>query len=138
MEISTSRQKQALVVEDNAMIQKIHSAFLKSFNYGVTAVRTGEEAIIILKSNATFDVILLDINLPQINGYEVSRIIREELKDISTPIMGVSTNTASEIRDKCLSAGINEIYTKPILQETINNFLQTYGAKTNSGPAIQR
>lgn len=126
MEIRKTRQKKALIIEDNLMIQKIHSAFLTALNYQVVLTGSGEEAVSILKTPQEFDVVILDINLPKITGFEVCRIIREELKNKTIPIMGVTTITASEIKNKSILLGMNDIFTKPIDPNTLKIFLDTF------------
>lgn len=126
MEISVPRQKVVLVIDDNKMIQQIHTLFLGTQNYGVVVAGSGEEAITILKANCFIDAILLDINLPGVDGYEVSRIIRHDLKNKHIPIIGITTNSASEIREKCSHAGMNDVYTKPIDLETLEKVLKKF------------
>lgn len=102
-----------LLVEDNAMIQKIHTTYLKSWGYEVTLAKDGLEAITQFKDN-DFDLVLLDIGLPNLDGYDVCAVLRniENLREKKvTPILVVSA--FNDIELNCQKSGADYSMQKP-------------------------
>jgi PAS domain S-box-containing protein len=110
-----------LLVEDNYLNRMVAQNSLQYYNCQVTEVENGVEAIEILKKRK-FDVILMDIQMPEMGGIEATEIIRNELK-LSTPIIALTANAFKTEIDKCKKAGMDDYVTKPfdedILIETI-------------------
>ena len=86
-----------------------------------TTVRSGEEAIIAAREGA-FDAVLLDINLPDINGLEVARIIREQHPSI--PIIALTANAHKSDKEQSLKAGIRYHLVKPVTFQELKNTLR--------------
>ena len=103
--------KRGLLVEDNELNQMVANQFLSGAGIEVTTVGDGSEAIEAV-SNAEFDFILMDIQMPQMDGYEATKHIRE--KGIETPIIAMTAHAFSGEKEKCLAAGMNDYLTKPI------------------------
>lgn len=105
-----------LLVEDNVLNQRIVTFSLKKYNHSVQIANNGLEALELFKSNK-FDVILMDIMMPVMDGLEATLKIREheEQNNIldKTPIIAVTANTMDNDREKCLSYGMNEFMAKP-------------------------
>ncbi|RKD92276.1 response regulator [Mangrovibacterium diazotrophicum] len=105
-----------LLVEDNVLNQRIVTFSLKKYNHSVQIANNGLEALEVFKSNK-FDVILMDIMMPVMDGLEATLKIREyeEQNNIldKTPIIAVTANTMDNDREKCLSYGMNEFMAKP-------------------------
>jgi osomolarity two-component system sensor histidine kinase NIK1 len=99
-----------LLVEDNLMNQKVVMFNLKKLDCEITAVSNGREAIEIFKSNK-YDIVLMDIMLPEKNGYEITLEIREfeKINEIKNPvtIIALTANTYENDKEKCLSVGMN-------------------------------
>jgi signal transduction histidine kinase/ActR/RegA family two-component response regulator len=114
-----------LVVEDNHINQVITKKILERNNYSCKVVEDGYAALAILESEE-FDVILMDINMPLINGFETSRRIRQN--GIETPIIALTAFEKNEITDEAIAAGINDIIVKPFdtvqLFKIINRLIQ--------------
>ena len=100
-----------LLVEDNEMNRVVACNTLKQFNVEVTEVVNGEEAVNLLKKK-TFDIILMDIQMPVMDGIEATEIIRNNLK-IQTPIIALSANALKTKIDACMAIGMNDYITKP-------------------------
>ncbi len=119
-----------LLVEDNLLNQKVVMFNLKKFNFDITAVSNGVDAILAAK-NEHYDLILMDLMLPEKNGIEVTVEIRKnEQKNgakKAVPIIALTANTLDNDRDKCLEVGMNEYLSKPFtsnqLIEKINKFI---------------
>lgn len=111
-----------LLVEDNVLNQKVIVFNLKKLNYNVVPVDNGEDAIDKF-SNTPFDLILMDLMLPEMNGYEITHEIRrlEKEKGVENPIpiIAITANVLDNDREKCFKAGMNEFMTKPFTTEQL-------------------
>jgi len=108
--------KRFLIIEDDDDIAGLMSAFLSKSKAVVEIARNGLEGLD--KAMATpFHLILMDIQIPEINGVELSRILRE--KGLTTPIIAVTANASVNARTKSLSAGCNLFLTKPFSMDAL-------------------
>ncbi len=120
-----------LLVEDNLLNQKVVIYNLKKFNYNITAVTNGKDAIDFVTNNKV-DLILMDLMLPEMNGFEITAEIRKvELQNAvenKVPIIALTANTLDNDRKKCMEVGMNEYLSKPFtanqLIEKIQQFIQ--------------
>jgi two-component system, sensor histidine kinase len=117
----------ALIVEDDPILQTLHQKALKSLSIDSTIAGTGVEAIQALK-DSTFDFVLMDINMPEQDGLDASRWIRQE-KDVQNRdvlIFALTSFSSPEHTKEILQAGMNEHLTKPLdrtaLQEILNKY----------------
>ena len=114
-----------LVVEDNKINQMVTKKIIEKNNHNCVMVSSGYEAIDAV-SKQNFDVILMDINMPEINGYETTIKIREN--GIKTPIIALTAFDKNEVTDQATASGINDVLIKPFetekLFEIINQLLQ--------------
>lgn len=111
-----------LLVEDNILNQRIVTFSLKKYNHRVEIANNGLEALEIFKKHK-FDVILMDIMMPVMDGLEATLRIREfETINgiIETPIIAVTANTMDNDREKCISYGMNDFMAKPFDVEKLN------------------
>lgn len=110
-----------LLVEDNYLNRMVAQNSLQYYNCEVAEAENGLQAIEILK-NQKFDLILMDIQMPEMGGIEATEIIRKEL-NLTTPIIALTANAFKTEIDKCKKAGMDDYVTKPfdedILIETI-------------------
>ena len=100
-----------LVVDDNIMNQKLASFLLEKLGCKIHVAGDGEEALELVKTNK-FHVILMDVHMPVMDGYEASQIIRKQLR-LETPIIGVTANVFKDDIEKCIQAGMNDHLGKP-------------------------
>jgi osomolarity two-component system sensor histidine kinase NIK1 len=118
-----------LLVEDNLMNQKVVMFNLKKLNCDITPVSNGREALENFKNNK-YDLILMDIMLPEMNGYEITIEIRkfEKLNEIKNPvaIIALTANTYENDKEKCLSVGMNEYLSKPFSAQQLLNTIEKY------------
>ena len=109
------------MVEDNAINRLIAQKSLRNYNCKITEVNNGVEAVKILKIQ-NFDIILMDIFMPEMDGVEATEIIRNELK-ITTPIVAFTANAFKSEIEKFIEIGMDDYVLKPfdetILIETI-------------------
>ncbi|MFN0292454.1 PAS domain S-box protein [Pedobacter helvus] len=118
-----------LLVEDNPINRLVAINSLNYFNAVVTEACDGNEALEILK-NPEFDIVLMDVQMPGMDGIEATKKIRNQLK-LNIPIIAVTANAFKSEIDKCKEAGMNDYVTKPfeesvlietIAKYTLNNF----------------
>ena len=129
-----------LLVEDNLINQEVMIAILENLDINVDVVNDGLDALTMLARSqpARFDLILMDCQMPNMDGYEATRRIRAgdagELFS-RTPIIALTANTMNSEREKCLDAGMNEYLTKPIDTDALKLILAKYQQpwKQNSG-----
>lgn len=118
-----------LVVEDNVMNQLIIKRILKSSKLvEITVASNGKKALEVLKKE-TFDIILMDLQMPIMDGYEAASVIRNSTistisKDI--PIIAVTADTTEFARDKVFNIGMNDYITKPINKTLLLNKIESY------------
>lgn len=105
-----------LVVEDNPLNCKILSFHLKKLDFYVKISFTGEDALDVYKREH-FDIVLMDLMLPGISGYEATRQIREVEKELyavqRTYVIALTANTMDNERERCLKNGMDEYMSKP-------------------------
>ena len=111
--------KKALLVEDNALNLEIAQTILEEMGFDVEAVTDGDEAVEVLRTRqpGAFDVVLMDIMMPRMNGLEAARLIRStaDRPDLATlPILAMSANAFDEDVKKSLESGMNDHLSKPI------------------------
>lgn len=115
-----------LLVEDNLLNQKVVYFHLKKKNYEVISVTNWRDALDKVK-NEPLDLILMDIMLPELNGFEITAEIRkweqEEGKQKSIPIVALTANTLDNDKEKCLKAGMNDYLPKPFSAEELYNVI---------------
>lgn len=125
-----------LVAEDNPTNQKVTSAILKKSGCIVMLADNGEQAIA-AASNNSFDLILMDCQMPHIDGYRATKIIRgSNSTNANIPIIAVTANAMPGDRSKCLAAGMDDFIAKPInkklLLDKIVSWCGEYNSKLNS------
>jgi signal transduction histidine kinase/CheY-like chemotaxis protein len=106
--------RKVLVVDDDIRNIFAMTASLEQFGMTVVHAESGKEGIEVLKSEPGIDVVLMDIMMPDLDGYDTIRIIRglERLREV--PIIAVTAKAMKEDREKCLQAGANEYISKPV------------------------
>ena len=122
----TFENKKILLVEDNKSNQILMSVILKQMNITFDIANNGEEAVDIYKINK-YDLVLMDENMPKMNGLEASKIILDYEKTHTiehTPIVALTANSLSEDKKRFLEAGMDEYLSKPIDRFELNRVLQ--------------
>ncbi len=116
-----------LLVEDNQVNQLVAKTLLSRAGIDVTVANDGRQAVEILALAHVFDVVLMDIQMPNMDGLEATQVIRRELK-LNLPIVALTAHAIEEERQRCYDAGMDGHITKPInpqeLFETIGQFYQ--------------
>ncbi len=114
-----------LLAEDNLLNVKVAKSFLEKSGHNVTIANNGKEVLRILETNI-FDVILMDVEMPEMDGIQASQIIRNEGN--KTPIIALTAHALTDIKEKCELAGMNHFIAKPIdfknLESVISKVLE--------------
>lgn len=123
MECMESDQPSILLAEDNPVNQRIAQKMLKRLGYPVDVAANGLEALQALKQKS-YSIILMDIQMPEMDGLEATRIIRRQLSADEQPrIIAVTAHALSYSREMCLDAGMDDYIAKPIQKDKLAEVL---------------
>jgi CheY-like chemotaxis protein len=115
-----------LLAEDNPVNQKLAVSMLSKGGYGVEVAQNGIIAIEKFKANPhAFNLIFMDLQMPEMDGYEACRQIRA-LKLNDVPIIAMTANALRSDRERCLEAGMNDYVAKPIRRETVFKMIKKW------------
>jgi len=109
--------KKILVAEDNELNHKVIRGLFEQTGLDLTFAVDGEEALNLVRKDIDFSLILMDINMPKLNGYEVTKEIRKNQKYNKIPILALSADVGEEFIEKALSSGMQGHISKPITVE---------------------
>ena len=119
--------KHVLLVEDNEINLQVAQELLEGVGVRITAACNGKQAVAIVKQES-FDAILMDIQMPEMDGYTATHHIRTQFSLNDLPIIAMTANAMAGEREKCLSAGMNDHISKPVkplnLFETLIRWLR--------------
>ena len=104
--------KRFLVAEDNEINQKLIDYVLKNAGANVTMANNGAEAVDFVQKNGVFDLIIMDLQMPEMDGYAATRFIRNKLH-LQTPIIAMTATAMKDEQWQCLESGMNDYMTKP-------------------------
>jgi PAS domain S-box-containing protein len=125
-----SQTLQILIAEDSAINQKLAQAHLKNLGYEADVAANGFEVIYALALKP-YDVILMDVQMPEMDGIETTKTIRRDYPAHEQPhIIAMTASDASEDRDLCFAAGMNDYLSKPINVEQLKQILAAIPAPT--------
>jgi len=118
--------KTILIVDDDMRNVFALTSLLEEYNANVVVAKNGKEAIDKLHKNDNIDLILMDIMMPEMDGYEAMRLIRKEKKYKNLPIIALTAKAMKEDREKCIAAGANEYLSKPVEKEKLISLLRVW------------
>jgi len=121
--LAIKKEFRILLVEDDPVIQYIHRKMLEEYKCNIDIAPNGREAIRLFDQH---DIAFVDVTLPDINGFEVIKALREKSK---MPIVALTAHTGEIERKECLKAGANRFESKPISRETLREILVKYVGK---------
>jgi CheY-like chemotaxis protein len=127
-QIDTARSPaRILVVEDNPVNQKVVTAVLRKRGFSIELANDGQEALGKLKNSGSFDLVLMDVQMPVLDGLEATRLIRKEAQWKDLPIIAMTAHAMNGDKERCLEAGMNGYISKPVhpahLLSTVDEFL---------------
>jgi signal transduction histidine kinase/ActR/RegA family two-component response regulator len=123
--------RKILLVEDNIVNQKLAVRLLESRGHKVTVVADGRAAVAAVK-NQQFDIVLMDVQMPEMSGFEATRLIREHEKHTGKhlPIIALTAHAMSGDRENCLESGMDDYISKPIKPEVVFEIVETAFAES--------
>ena len=113
-----------LLTEDKVVNQKVISLMLKALGHTVTIANNGAQAIELYESGK-FDLILMDIQMPVMNGVKATQILKERFADLP-PVIGLSANAFEGDREKYMTQGMDEYLAKPVKRDDFQEMLQHF------------
>ena len=120
-----------LIAEDNAMNQRLIKHLMQCRGYNFDLVFNGIQAIESLKKQ-TYDLVMMDIQMPGMDGYTATGYIRDELK-LQIPIIAMTAHAMNGEKDKCIKAGMNDYLSKPIDEEILFDLIGKHAKPDSSG-----
>ncbi|HYU31168.1 MAG TPA: ATP-binding protein [Thermoanaerobaculia bacterium] len=133
------RPRHILVAEDHPINQLVAVRQLEAFGYEVTAVSNGREALAVL-GESSYDLILLDCQMPEMDGYETARRLRARTagRNPRLPIVALTAHALKEDLDRCLEAGMDDYITKPFHPDTLRRTVERWlsGGGTAAPPPV--
>lgn len=120
-----------LIIEDHQMISKIVKTMLENLKCKVDTAATGQEGLDLYLNGNNYQMILTDLNLPDISGLVISKKIREieAQKGGHIPIIALTGYATEEDKQNCLDAGMDHYITKPANEDDFRGILKTYNLK---------
>jgi two-component system, sensor histidine kinase and response regulator len=127
-----------LLVEDNLINQQVALGILQIQGYSVTVVNNGLEALE-AHAQGAFDLVLMDCHMPEMDGFEATRAIRERevLSGKRLPIVALTANAMAQDREACLNAGMDDHLAKPFSMQTLRDMLDRWMPRAGSAQAAQ-
>jgi CheY-like chemotaxis protein len=114
------------VVEDNLVNQKLIVAMLTKWGYHIHVANNGKEAVDMIESSPeSFDLILMDIQMPVMDGLTATAVIRSK-GFTEIPIIAMTAHTLDNDREKCLKAGMNDYTAKPIKRDFVFKLIEKW------------
>jgi two-component system, sensor histidine kinase and response regulator len=140
LNLAPLKGRRILVAEDNLVNQEVATELLREVGLTVDVAEDGQQAIDLASSN-DYDLILMDIQMPNVDGIEATQAIRRMPGHTSVPIIAMTANAFNEDRDICLGAGMNDHLAKPVTPEKMYATLlrwirvEPLPVSSNSSPA---
>jgi len=125
-----------LLAEDNTVNQRLAMRLLEKRGHQVTLASNGREAIAETEKRS-FDLVLMDLQMPEMDGFEATAVLREREKETGTrlPVIALTAHALQGDRERCLDAGIDGYLTKPIRGQELDAVLTTYAEQKSGQPS---
>jgi signal transduction histidine kinase/DNA-binding response OmpR family regulator/HAMP domain-containing protein len=118
--------KKVLVVDDDVRNLFALTTAFERYNIHAITAESGQEAIDILADNTDIDIVLMDIMMPEMDGYETTQKIRREHKNAHLPIIAVTAKAMKGDREKCIEAGASDYITKPVKIDQLLSLMRVW------------
>jgi CheY-like chemotaxis protein len=118
--------KKVLVVDDDVRNLFALTTAFERYNLQAITAESGQEAINILGENDDIDIVLMDIMMPEMDGYETTQKIRREHKNTHLPIIAVTAKAMKGDREKCIEAGASDYITKPVKIDQLLSLMRVW------------
>ncbi len=118
--------KKVLVVDDDVRNLFAITTVFERYNINVVTAESGKEAIALMNESSDIEMVLMDIMMPEMDGYETTQKIRREHKNNSLPIIAVTAKAMKGDRQKCLEAGASDYITKPLKMDQLLSMMRMW------------
>lgn len=136
IDVTLMRGARVLLVEDNEINQEVALGQLEDAEVEVDVAENGEMAVRMVQANA-YDLVLMDMQMPVMDGIEATRVIRSDPRFDALPIIAMTANAMAADRDKCLKAGMNDHIPKPIDPHELFRVLSQWTGGRNAGASLE-
>jgi signal transduction histidine kinase/ActR/RegA family two-component response regulator len=134
--IAPGRGGSVLLVEDNAVNERVARRMLERMGHRVSVARDGREALDAVVSE-TFDLVLMDCRMPHMDGFEATRAIRSLPDGRRLPIIAMTANVSLEDRQRCAQAGMNGFLGKPVRLRDLGSTVEQYLGSASTAPKVE-
>jgi HAMP domain-containing protein/signal transduction histidine kinase/CheY-like chemotaxis protein len=118
--------KNVLIVDDDVRNLFALTTAFERYNMNVITAESGKEAISIINEQENMDIVLMDIMMPEMDGYETTQKIRRETKNSSLPIIAVTAKAMKGDKQKCIEAGASDYITKPVKVDQLLSLMRLW------------
>jgi PAS domain S-box-containing protein len=131
------RQLHVLLAEDNAINRELAVRLLSKRGHTVTVVENGKQAVAALQGSKLFDVVLMDVQMPEMDGFEATAAVRkmEQATGRHTPIIAMTAHAMKGDRERCLAAGMDAYISKPIQFAELLEVTESLAGMAGPAPA---
>ena len=131
-----AKRPRILVVEDNPVNQMVAVGLLDALGYETETAEDGQEALEVFDPER-FDAVLMDVQMPRLDGYAATRALRARGDDRRVPVLAMTAAAVEGERERCLAAGMDDFLTKPVDPEALATTLATWlGEQPATGPGV--
>ncbi|KAE8710735.1 Two-component response regulator ARR22 [Hibiscus syriacus] len=127
--VNNNNNLRVLVVDDSPMIRKLHDMYLKKFGLEVQVAENGKNAVELFRFGASFDLILMDKEMPVMDGAEATKELRA--MGVKSMIVGVTSLDSPYEKQVFMEAGLNYCFNKPLIADNISFLLQELNKNNN-------
>jgi CheY-like chemotaxis protein len=118
--------KKVLIIDDDVRNIFALTSMLERYQMQVVYAENGREGIALLENTPDIDIVLMDVMMPEMDGYETTRLIRQNNKLRSLPIIALTAKAMQGDREKCIAAGASDYITKPVDTEQLLSLLRVW------------
>jgi len=135
---AATRSLRVLAAEDNAVNREVLAAMIEIDGHQVTFAENGTQAVSAMRSQP-YDLVLMDLHMPELDGIEATRAIRALGGDAATvPIVALTADAFAETRTRCLDAGMSDFLTKPVALADLTAMLARHASAAMAGAQVER
>jgi signal transduction histidine kinase/CheY-like chemotaxis protein len=128
--------RRVLLVDDNELNLEVAQTFLKLDGYEIDLARDGEEAVAMARRRS-YRAMLIDVQMPRMDGIEATRVLRSFARHVATPIIAMTASAFEEDRRVCLEAGMNDLVAKPVEPALLSRVMRRWAPIAASSAAAQ-